>query len=66
MLASLFVTLAISLKVGAALMLPSFLGVVQYQYGTQNLLAVIIIIISVQIFLATPFVSPTGSKLMGF
>lgn len=45
-LASLFITLGISLKVGALLILPSFLGIVQYQYGFRNLLVVIFIIIS--------------------
>ena len=43
-LASFFITISISLKVGALLILPSFLGIVQYQYGIYNLLAVISII----------------------
>ena len=46
-LASFFITISISLKVGALLILPSFLGIVQYQYGIYNLLAVISIIVSV-------------------
>jgi len=46
-LASLFITIGISLKVGALVILPSFLGIVQYQHGIYNLVVVILIIVSV-------------------
>ena len=43
-LAALFLTMSCSIKAGAMLMLPSFLGWVQYQYGVQRLIVCIAII----------------------
>jgi len=46
-LSALFISLGLSMKVGALLILPSFFGIVQYQHGIYNLLATIFIVISV-------------------
>jgi predicted membrane-bound dolichyl-phosphate-mannose-protein mannosyltransferase len=45
--ASMFLSLAISIKIGAILMLPTFLGLVQLHYGTIQLLIVILIMLSI-------------------
>ena len=44
-LAALFLTMSCSIKAGAMLMLPSFLGWVQFHYGAQRLIICIVIII---------------------
>ena len=42
--ASFFVTLALSIKAGVILILPAFLGSIQYNYGTRTLLKSVLII----------------------
>ena len=44
-LAALMLTLGISVKAGAILMLPGLMGWTQYQYGTIRLIASVILII---------------------
>lgn len=44
--AALMLSLSISIKVGGMLLLPAFLGVVQYQYGILKLFSAVGIIIS--------------------
>lgn len=58
--------LALSIKAGAILMLPSILGWIQYFYGTIYLLASVAWFVFIQYILAAPFCSPTVSSLMGF
>lgn len=45
MLATFFFTLGLSVKAGVLLLLPAFLGQMQYNYGTVNLIKSIVIII---------------------
>lgn len=54
-LASFVLTWALSIKAGVLLLLPAFLGQMQYNYGTLTLIKSIAIIISVQVIVALPF-----------
>ena len=56
LLASLALTTGLSLKAGVMLLVPAFLGSIQYGWGTWKLLASIIIIIGFQVLVAAPFV----------
>lgn len=64
--ASMLLSLAISIKTGAILLLPCLLGWIQYSNGTLSLLASVITIMSIQIVLAAPFVSPAAAVMMGW
>jgi len=55
MLASLVFTWALSIKAGVLLLMPAFLGQMQYNFGTVNLIKSIIIILAVQVIVALPF-----------
>jgi predicted membrane-bound dolichyl-phosphate-mannose-protein mannosyltransferase len=55
-IASCFLTLALSVKAGAVLLLPSFLGAIQYNFGTRTLLTSLILIAAFQVLVALPFV----------
>jgi len=57
-IAALLLTLAISIKAGALLVVPSLLGWTQYKYGTQTLIVSCFIIVSFQILVALPFTEP--------
>jgi Gpi18-like mannosyltransferase len=46
LLAAQMLTMAMSIKAGAMLLVPSFLGAIQYQWGTLKLVIVLIIIVS--------------------
>ena len=52
LLASLALTTGLSLKAGVMLLVPAFLGSIQYGWGTWKLLASIIIIIGFQVLVA--------------
>ena len=56
MAASLFFTMSLGTKAGALLMLPTFLGSIQYFYGTIRLIQSVVIIVGYQILVALPFV----------
>ena len=55
-LASCFVTLALSIKAGVILLLPAFLGSIQLNFGTRSLLKSIVIIVGFQVLISLPFV----------
>ena len=56
LLASLALTTGLSLKAGVMLLVPAFLGSIQYGWGTWKLLGSISIIIGFQVVVAAPFV----------
>ena len=64
--ASFWFTMALSVKAGAVLLVPAFLGWIQYQHGLRNLLACIFVIVSFQILIASPFCFDPVAKLLGF
>jgi hypothetical protein len=47
------------MKAGVMLMLPAFLGAVQYAFGTRKLILCLIVIIGFQILVALPFLGET-------
>lgn len=63
---ALLFSLAISIKIGALLLLPCLLGWIQYSHGTLTLLASFMTIISLQIIMAAPFLMQTASLSMGW
>ena len=64
--AAVILSLAISLKALAILLLPGMLGWIQYKHGTVSLLASIQVIVAIQFILAAPFVSQTAATMMGW
>ena len=50
-----WLTLAMSLKAGALLLLPALLGHIHYQHGLGTLLASVLLIVSFQIVISLPF-----------
>ena len=65
-LAALFLTMSCSIKAGAMLMLPSFLGWVQFHYGAQRLIICIVIIIGFQFILLAPISFDPVGLALGF
>ena len=65
LVASCFMTLAVSIKVGALLLVPSFLGWIQYMYGPNYLLTAIGIILGFQIGIAMPFCNDSVAYMLG-
>jgi uncharacterized membrane protein len=55
MLAALALTAGLSMKAGVMLMLPAFLGAVQYAFGTYKLIGCLLVIVGFQILVALPF-----------
>jgi hypothetical protein len=51
-----FVSVGLSIKAGAFLILPALLGTIQMNYGTRTLLKCIIVMVAVQVVVALPFV----------
>lgn len=47
LVAALMLTLAMSIKAGAMLLVPSFLGSIMYQWGTKKLVYSLVIIVAV-------------------
>ena len=66
MIAALMITLGLSVKATGIFMLPVFLGWVQMQHGTLVLLACFLIILGLQVFVASPFVFDSAAYAMGF
>jgi hypothetical protein len=66
LIASCFITLAISIKVGALLLIPTFLGTIQYQFGPTYLIFAVLIILGWQIGIALPFCNDWAAYHLGF
>lgn len=60
--ASLSLSVALSIKAGAVLMLPVFLGTVQYRFGFKYLIIALFTIFALQIAVAAPFIEQFGGK----
>jgi len=65
LLASLFASLALSIKAGGILILPPLLACVQYGFGTIKLIKAIALYIALQIIFAAPFVNDYAAYLIG-
>ena len=55
MMGTIFFSLSLSVKAGVMLMLPAFLGQMQYNFGTVNLVKSIVLLVSFQVIIALPF-----------
>mmetsp|Transcript_1806 Transcript_1806/g.2400 ORF Transcript_1806/g.2400 Transcript_1806/m.2400 type:complete len:270 (+) Transcript_1806:2487-3296(+) len=55
--AALFISLGWSVKAGVILILPAFLGSIQYSHGTITLVKGIAILIGIQVLMAWPFIA---------
>lgn len=64
--AAMFLTLALSIKAGAMLLVPSFLGWIQYQHGTFTLLKSILLIVIFQVIIMAPLSFDFVSRAVGF
>jgi len=64
--AALFFTLGASIKAGVMLLLPSFLGWLQYIYGTRKLLACFALIVGFQVIIMMPLSFDPVAHLFGF
>lgn len=64
--ASIFLTLSLSVKAGAMLLVPSFMGWIQYQYGTKKLITAILLIVVPQIIIMLPISFDPFAQLLGF
>jgi hypothetical protein len=60
--ASVALGLGLSVKAGAILLLPAFLGAVQYSFGTKKLVLALAIVVAIQVAVAVPFLEPFGGK----
>ena len=56
-LSAIAFSMGLGLKAGVMLMLPSYLGSIQYGYGTLTLFKCIFVIIILQAMLALPFIT---------
>ena len=65
-IAAMFLTLGLSIKAGAMLLLPSFLGWIQYQYGTKTLFLNFFIIVGFQVIIMLPLSFDEIAKAVGF
>lgn len=61
-LASFFLSCAIGIKAGAILLLPAFLGTIQYRFGIAYLITSMAIILALQVAFAAPFLEYFGGK----
>lgn len=59
-------SLAMSIKAGALLLLPSVFGWIHYFYGTFMLLESVALFVFTQVLLASPFCDDSAARLMGF
>lgn len=66
MLSTIFLSLSLSIKTGAILMIPSFLGTLHLQKGTLNLIISVFVLIFVQLVLASPFLFDPVAKAFGW
>lgn len=65
-LAALMLTMAMSIKAGAMLLVPSILGCIQYQWGTLKLIKSVFIIVFVQFLVVSPFIYEPAALALGF
>mmetsp|Transcript_1105 Transcript_1105/g.2033 ORF Transcript_1105/g.2033 Transcript_1105/m.2033 type:complete len:118 (+) Transcript_1105:1694-2047(+) len=66
LLASLTITLSLSIKAGALLLIPAVLGWTQYHLGTKSTILAITIIFAVQLLLLSPFICEPIAIGLGF
>jgi len=66
LLAALTLSVSMSIKGGTVIILPALLGCVHYSHGTITLLKSVLIIISVQVIVALPFIYDPVARLLGF
>jgi Gpi18-like mannosyltransferase len=64
--AAIFMSLGLSVKAGALLYVPAFLGWIQYKYGLIKLGMVATIIAVIQVSVALPFVWDPAAYALGF
>lgn len=64
--AALFLTLSLSVKAGAVLLVPSFFGWIHYHYGTQNLAAALLVVVLFQAALMLPLCFDPFARMIGF
>lgn len=64
----LCLSLGLSIKAGAILLVPSFFGWVQYQHGTKTLILAIFVFVSFQLIIAAPiYLDPVAKAFsLGF
>lgn len=62
LLAAFMFSLSMSVKAGTMLYMPAVLGVIQYRFGILYLLGSVLIIISLQAYLALPFLKIGGGQ----
>ena len=65
-LAAFMLTMSIGIKTGPLIIIPAFLGWVQYRRGLPGLFRSIAIIILVQVIFSLPFVCDPVAKSLGF
>ena len=65
-LGSLFLALSLSIKSGALLAVPAFLGIIHLHNGPVKLIVSIVIVVGIQVLVAAPFVSDRAAKALGF
>ena len=65
-IAALMLSLALSIKAGAILLLPGLLGWTHYMYGTKKLIMSIFIIVFLQLLMVAPFIFNPVAWLLGF
>jgi len=64
--AATFLTFSLSIKAGAMLLVPSFLGWIQYQYGVWKLIVCVLIIVGFQVAIMAPLSFDSVAQLFGF
>ena len=65
-LASFFLTLSMSIKAGAILMIPTFLGWIMYLHGTIVLIKSLLLIVMFQLLIMAPMCFDPIAKIFGF
>jgi Gpi18-like mannosyltransferase len=65
-IASFFLTLSISIKAGAILMIPTFMGWIMYLHGLVVLVKCFTVVLTVQFLLMAPLCFDPFAKLFGF
>ena len=64
--AALFLTLSLSVKAGAMLLVPSFMGWIHFHYGTFKLIYALALIVTFQVIIMLPICFDPFAKLVGF
>ena len=65
-LAATSISLGTSIKAGLIYLFPAFFGWVQYSHGLGNLIKAVVILVSIQFILASPFICDPVSRALGF